>query len=141
MMLNDPWDLLEEIEDIGGVSLARDANARLCLFNICKTIETEIPDEVLGFLTTVELFVNNRASEQDLENARVAAWNFHDAIAKTKHSKRNATRAVISALSNWKTDYEVYDSISYCMDFCSSVSDKNLDDEFCSILNKHLALS
>jgi hypothetical protein len=135
MNSNDPWDLLEEIEEKGGISLKKEKNARLCVFNLCQTISNHIPFEVqkqLNILNDIQSI-----SEQDLILARVRVWAIHK---KTNTLERNAIRAVICALEVWKNDYEIYNSISYCMDFCSALSYSAFENEYCFILKKYLCL-
>ena len=121
---NDARDLLEDLELKGVLNDEKKVLSFCCA--CCRLIWDNLPKIARNALEIAEKYIEDKADVQDLENTRIALWNYlgDDSISFAKPNVA-AIRAVICCLYETKTKDEAFDAIDYVMDFCNSVEIKS----------------
>ena len=132
----DAWDLLDILDEQSIIACKNEINSRICLLGFCNTIKDKMPLIAINSLKVLETYIKKQASKEDLKKETIKLWGYYE--KENDKTKQDSIRAVISALSLWTEDYEVFDSIKYCMDYCSSVAKCEFDDDLYFILKENL---
>ena len=108
-----------------------------CVVEFCKLLIDIMPVSGKNGIEVAERFLLGNATESDLLDARVLVWKDHDAHYKNT-PEGEALRAIICALFFPIVEHELFDTLTYAIDFCrgakpsigDSVYKKIIENEF-----------
>lgn len=122
-LTNDARDYLEELELKGVLSNEKKVLTFCCA--CCHLILDKLPEIARKALKIAEKYIEEKATIQDLVNARVALWHYlgNDYMSFDQPNVA-AVRGVICCLYEIKTQDQGFDSIDFVMKFCNTVENK-----------------
>ena len=135
--MNDPWEYLEELEEKGFLKLSNEFNKRMCVYDICMSCKDMHSDEHYELFSYIRDYLDKCFDLSILECGRVKAWRLFEEIPEDNMKKRLMTKAMICLFDIWENEYQVYDSISFCMEHCDKVTEERNRKEFNIILSKY----
>lgn len=124
-------DYIEEIEP--KLSKSKGRSILRCVIEFSKLLSSVMPESGKNGINVSERFLNNQASENDLETARVAIWeDYADNYKDTP--KGAALRTIICALFFPIGDKEYFDTLTYAIDFSREALPNLKDSDFKGII-------